>query len=118
MILSVEGILKPEQTLSDVLSEYSDVFEGFRTFLGTHKIKRKPDGVAVGNPSPTEFIPPHPTQNSSAVVLSDKLQKELKRIEDLGVTVRVSEPIDWVNSIATEKSSAQALCEYVSTPEI
>ena len=35
------------------------------------------------------------------VALSDKLEKELKRMEDLGAIVRVIEPIDRVNSIAT-----------------
>ena len=38
IILSVEEMRKLEQTKSNVLSEYSDVFEGLGTFLGTHKI--------------------------------------------------------------------------------
>lgn len=32
-------------------------------------------------------------------MLSDKLEKKLKRVGDLGVIVKVSEPTDWVNSI-------------------
>ena len=35
------------------------------------------------------------------VALSEKLEKELMIMEDLGVIVIVSEPLDWVNSIAT-----------------
>ena len=52
----------------------------------------KPDAVAVIHPP--RRIP---------VALNDKLEKELMRMEDLDVIVRVSEPIDWVNSIATPK---------------
>ena len=52
--------------------------------------KLKPDAVAVIHP-----------QRRILVTLSGKLEQELKRMEDLGVTVRVTEPIDWVNSIAT-----------------
>ena len=58
----------------------------------TRKIKLKPDAVAVIHPP--RRIP---------VALNDKLEKELMRMEDLDVIVRVSEPIDWVNSIATPK---------------
>lgn len=61
LILPVEGILKLEQTPSDVLSEYSDVFEGFRTLPGTHKIKLKPDAVAVIHPP--SRIPVHLVTN-------------------------------------------------------
>ena len=52
--------------------------------------KLKQDAVAVIHP-----------QRRILVTLSGKLEQELKRMEDLGVTVRVTEPIDWVNSIAT-----------------
>ena len=47
LILSVEEIQKPEQTQSDVLSAYSEVFEGLGTFPGTHKTQLKPDAVPV-----------------------------------------------------------------------
>ena len=90
---------KPEQTQSNVLSEYSDMFEGLGTFPGTHKIQLKPDAVPVIHPR--RRIP---------VALSDKLGKELKRMEDLRDIVKVSEPTDWVNSIATmEKQRTGAL---------
>lgn len=61
LILSVEGILKLEQTPSDLLSEYSDVFEGFRTLPRTHKIKLKPGAVAVIHPP--RRIPVHLVTN-------------------------------------------------------
>ena len=75
---------------------------GFRTFPRKHKIKLKPDAVAVIHPP--RRIP---------LALSDKLEKGLKRKEDLGVIVRVGEPIDWVNSIATpekQRTGALRLC--------
>ena len=50
LMLSVEAIRKPEQTQSDVLSEYSDVLESLGTFPGTHKIQLKPDAVPVIHP--------------------------------------------------------------------
>ena len=52
--------------------------------------KLKPDAVAVIH-----------AKRRIPVALSDKLEKELKRMEDLGVIFRVSEPIDRVNSTAT-----------------
>lgn len=55
LVLSVEEIRKLEQTQSDVLSEYSDVFEGLGTFPGTHKIQLKPDALLVIHPH-VEFL--------------------------------------------------------------
>ena len=34
------------------------------------------------------------------IALRDKLEKELKRMKDVQVIVKVTEPTDWVNSIA------------------
>ena len=99
LILSVEEMQNPGQSQNDMLKEYSDVFEGLGTFLGVHKIHLQPDAVPVIH-SPRR-IP---------VSLRDKPEKELKRMEDLGVIVTVSEPTDWVNSIATpEKQRTGAL---------
>ena len=90
LILSVEKMQNPGQNQTDMIKEYSDVFEGLGTFPGVHKIHLKPDAVPVVHPP--RRIP---------VALRDELEKELKRMEDLGVIVKVSESTDWANSIAT-----------------
>ena len=51
LTLSVEKIRKPEQTQSDVLSEYIDVFEGLGTFPGTHKIQLNQMQLPVIHPT-------------------------------------------------------------------
>ena len=64
LILSVEEMRRLEQTKSNVLSEYSEVFEGLGTSPGTHKTQLKPDAVPVINPLPP---PTHlATQNPSS----------------------------------------------------
>ena len=65
---------KLEQTKSNVLSEYSDVFKGLGTFPRTHMIQLKPDALPVLTP------PPH----RIPVALGDKLEKGSKRVADLG----------------------------------
>lgn len=55
-----------------------------------HKIQLKPDIKPVIHPP--RKIP---------TALQDKLEKELKRMEALQVIVKVTDPPDWVNSIAT-----------------
>ena len=96
LILSVEKMQNPGQNQNDMLKEYSDVFEGLGTFPGVRKIHLKPETEPVVHPP--RRIP---------VAL-----RELKRMENLGVIVKVSEPTltDWLNSIATpEKQRTGAL---------
>ena len=91
-----------------MLKEYSDVFEGLGTFRGVHKIHLKPDAVPVI----------HAPRRIPAA-LRDKLEKELKRMEDLGVIVKGSEPTDWVNSItAPEKQRTGALRVYLNPRDL
>ena len=102
LILSVEKMQNPGQNQTDMIKEYSDVFEGLGTFPGVHKIHLKPDAVPVVHPP--RRIP---------VALRDELEKELKRMEDLGVIVKVSESTDWANSIATpekQRTGAVRVC--------
>ena len=73
LILSVEEMQNPGQNQNDMIKEHSDVFGALGTFPGVHKIYLKPDAVPVIL-SPCR-IP---------VALRDKLERELKRMEDLG----------------------------------
>ena len=76
-----------------------DVFEGLGSFPGVHKIQLKPDVEPVIHPP--RKIP---------IALIDRLEIELKRMEALQVIAKVTEPTDWVNSVATpEKQRTGAL---------
>ena len=82
---------------------YKDVFEGLESFPGVHKIQLRPEVNPVIHP-PLK-VP---------IALRDKLEKEFERMESLEVIATVTEPTDWVNSIATpENKNAQVLCECV-----
>ena len=75
------------------------VFEGLGSFPGMHKIQLKTNIEPVIHPP--QKIP---------IALQDKLEKELKSMEDLQVIVKITEPTHWVNSIATsEKQQTGAL---------
>ena len=102
LVLSVEekqGSDTVSQTPGDILTEYKDVFEGLGSFPGVHKIQLKPEVDPVIHPP--RKVP---------IALRDKLEKELERMESLEVIAKVTEPTDWVNSIATpEKQRTGAL---------
>ena len=73
-------------------------------------IKLKPDAVSVIHPLPLRGIP---------VALTDKLEKGLKRVEDLGVIVKVSVPTYWVKSIGTpEKQRTGSLRVYLDSRDL
>ena len=89
LVLSVEGRQGSNtvsQTPGDILTKYKDVFEGLGSFPGVDKIQLNP----VIHPPRT--VP---------IALRDKLEKQLERMESLEVIANVTEPTDWVNSIAT-----------------
>ena len=82
-----------------MLTESKDVFEGLGSFPGEHKIQLQPEVNPLIHPP--RKVP---------IALRDKLEKELERMESLEVIAKVTEPNDWVNSIATpEKQRTGAL---------
>ncbi|XP_031333730.1 uncharacterized protein K02A2.6-like [Photinus pyralis] len=85
----------------NVLETYKDVFEG----LG--KIDMKCHFVVDKNIKPV--IEP---LRKIPFMLHKDLEKELKRMVDLGVIIRISEPTAWVNSIVitTKKNGNLRIC--------
>ena len=80
---------------------YEDLFQGLGSFPGVHKIQLKPDATPIIHPP--RKIPVAPRE---------KLERELQRVAELGVITKfkVSEPTDWVNSLANpEKHGTGAL---------
>ena len=73
---------------SDVMTEYADVFEGLGCLPGKHVI------VVDENVQPVV----HPCRKVP-FALHEKLKTELERMESLGVTTKVDEPMSWVNSL-------------------
>ena len=82
------------------MNEYSDLFQGLGCIPGEHTIKVDPSIPAVVHPP--RKVP---------VSLKDKIKDELDRMEQIGVTVRQTEPTDWVNSmVAVVKSNKIRIC--------
>ena len=99
LVLSVEERQANDtvsQTPGDILTEYKDVFEGLGSFPGVHKIQLKPEVNPVIHPP--RKVP---------IALRDKLEKQLERMESLEVIAKVTEPTDWVNSIATSECAVK-----------
>ena len=79
-----------EAPMADSLfAEYADVFKGIGLFPGEYTIKLD------------ENIQPviHPPRKV-ALALQDKLKTELDRMERNHIITRVSDPTDWINSLA------------------
>ena len=89
------------QNPRDTSTEFKDVFEGLGSFPAMNKIQKPEIKVIEPVIHPPRKIP---------ITLQDKLERELKSMEELQVTVKATGPKDWVNSIATpEKQSTGAL---------
>ena len=72
-----------------LIKEYPDHFEGIGRFPGNHKIHLK-DGVrAVIHP-----------QWKWPIAMREKLKAKLQEMEQKGIIIKVTEPTDWVNSLA------------------
>ena len=72
-----------------LIKEYPDHFEGIGRFPGNHTIHLK-DGVRpVINP-----------QWKWPIVMWEKLKVKLQEMEQKGIIIKVTEPTDWVNSLA------------------
>ena len=71
--------------LNQLLTEYSDLFDGIGYFPGEHSLNVHPDTKPVV----------HPPRRVS-VALRDKVKQELVRFEKCDIITKVTEPIDWV----------------------
>ena len=89
LVLSVNG---PQiaMTKESVLHEFQDTFTGLGELEGDVKVHLQPNSTPVIHPP--RRVP---------FALKDKLQNELKRMEDLDVIEKVTIPTDWVNSLVT-----------------
>ena len=105
LILYVGEMQHPEKNQIDMLKEYSDVFEG----LGMHAIRFNPGAVPLIHP---------PRRIPVALRERDKLQKELKRMEDLGLISKLREPRASLTSIAKSEKHQTGALRVVSFPEI
>lgn len=79
-----------ERTQTNILSEYEDLFTGLGCVPGVHHIQVNPDVSPVIHPP--RKVP---------VALRKDVEKELKRMEDLGVIEKQTEPTEWVSSMVT-----------------
>jgi rRNA-processing protein FCF1 len=91
--------LKAKCHNESILSEYKDVFEGIGLFPGECDICIDEHiATAINSPRRISFA------------LREKLQTELERMEKCEVITRVTEPTEWVNSLAiTEKPGSGKL---------
>ncbi|KAK3741617.1 hypothetical protein QZH41_019256 [Actinostola sp. cb2023] len=81
----------------EIMAMYEDVFKGLGCLSGEYSIKIDPT------------VPPviHPPRKVP-FALRDKFEMELKRMEQLDVIEKVTEPTEWVNSyVITEKSNGK-----------
>jgi hypothetical protein len=82
-----------------ILTDYNDVFKGIGLFPGTCSLHLKPKSIPV-------ICPPMRVP----VALQDRLQNELKTMEDKGIIQKVTRPTDWVNSlVCMDKPSTEKL---------
>ena len=72
-----------------LIKHYPDHLKGIGRFLGTYKIHLKKDAKPV--------IHPH---QKWPITMQSKLKTKLNQMEKDGIIVKVTKPIDWVNSLA------------------
>ena len=85
LVLSVDS---SHMTNESVLKEFEETFTGLGSLEGEITIHIRPDAIPVVHPP--RRVP---------IALRDKLQAELKRMEDMEVIQKVTQPTDWVNSL-------------------
>lgn len=97
LIKRIYKVENKDQT--DILNEYKYVFTGIGCVPGLHHIQLNPDVTPVIH-APRK-IP----------IALKGVKMELKRMEDLGVIVKQTEPTDWVNSMgAVVKPEKLRIC--------
>lgn len=86
-----------ENKCNDMFHTYADVFEGLGVFPGEYDITVNPEVSPVVHPP-----------RSIPFARIDAVKKELMRMEQAGVIVKVTEPTPWVNSmVIVEKPNGQ-----------
>ena len=85
---------KPIRDKEDLRSRFPDRFRGIGRFPGTFHLTLREDAEPVVHPP--RRLPIH---------LKDELEQELRRMEDIGVITKVTEPTDWVSSLAVSRKS-------------
>ena len=95
----IRGINAITQSIPD---QYPTLFSGLRTFKGEYTIKLQPNAKPF-----CLFIP-----RNVPLPLREKVQKEIQRMEKLGVISRVEEPIQWCAGmvVVPKPSSSIRIC--------
>ena len=76
-------------TKEQLIEEYPDCFKGIGRFPGTHKIHLQDGAKPVIHP-----------QQKWPIAMHDKLKAKLDQMEKDEIITQVTEPTDWVNSLA------------------
>ena len=101
-IRALNLLTQVEAIQTSVPDQYPSLFTGLDTFPGSYEIKLKPDA------QPSALFTPR----NVPLPLRKKVQKELTRMESLGVTSRVSEPMQWCAGmvVVPKKSGSVRIC--------
>ena len=94
MVLSVDS--NTPMTRDSVIKDYSQLFTGLGELEGEVTICLKEGATPVVHPARRV---PH--------AIKGKLKEELDKMEETGVTEKVTIPMDWVNLIMVEKSNGK-----------
>ncbi len=80
------------QSVSQLQTKYPEQFDRIGNFPGTYHIVTRPDAHPVIH-----------APRKCSIHIKEELQAELENMEALGVISKVTEPTDWVNSIALSR---------------
>ena len=99
-----EGVVHQLLTVQQVVTQYPRVFKSqLGCFPGMVKVEVDPNVQPVITPTCTRRIP---------TALKERFQKEIDRLQNLGVITLVDRPTPWVSSVvaATKKSGPLRIC--------
>ena len=101
-IKALKMLAKVETIQKTILEQYPSLFTGLGTLKGEYKIELKPDAQPFALYTPRNV--PFP--------LREKVQKELARMESLGVISKVGKPSTWCAGmvVVPKKSGAIRIC--------
>ena len=101
-IKALKMLAKVETIQKTILEQYPSLFTGLGTLRGEYKIELKPDAQPFALYTPRNV--PFP--------LREKVQKELDRMESLGVISKVEKPSTWCTGmvVVPKKSGAIRIC--------
>ena len=101
-IKALKMLAKVETIQKTILEQYPSLFTGLGTLSGEYKIELKPDAKPFALYTPRNV--PFP--------LREKVQKELGRMESLGVISKVEKPSSWCAGmvVVPKKSGAIRIC--------